>query len=53
MLAAWCPEGKLRGVSAASLHPREVDLSAVATEAKNKVNKLEITGYYIYGKRYS
>ena len=39
MLAAWCPEGKLRGVSAASLHPREVDLTAVATEAKNKVNQ--------------
>ena len=39
VLAAWCPEGRLKGVSAASLHPREVDLAAVATEAKNKGNK--------------
>ena len=37
VLAAWCTEGKLRGVSAASLHPREVDLVAVASEAKIKV----------------
>ena len=32
----------MRGVSAASLHPREVDIAAVATEAKNKVNKSDI-----------
>ena len=37
VLAAWSPGGNLRGISAASLHPREVDLAAVACEAKKKV----------------
>ena len=41
VLAAWCPEGKLRGVTAASLHPREVDLAAVACEAKKKVINMD------------
>ena len=39
MLVAWAPDGKLQGVSASSLFPREVDLAAVACEGEKKVNQ--------------